>query len=188
MPKANNIKRGDIVSINEQLYVVKNVDVKSPTARGAATLYKVRYSNLKTKLKLEQSYRSEEFIADVDLERRAVQYLYQEDEMYTFMDLENFNQYTLGAEEMEGITQWITDGLEGISALILDGNIITVIIPATVELEIKYTEPGLKGASATARTKPAKLVNGIEIQVPEYLTIGEIVKVNTETGRFMSRA
>jgi len=188
MPKANNLKRGDVVSVNEQLYIVKNIDVKSPTARGASTLYKVRYSNLMTKLKLEQTYKSEEMIQDVDLERRSVQFLFKDDGMYTFMDLENYNQYTLGAEDIEEIVQWISDGLEGIMAMLLDGNIIGITPPATVTMEITYTEPGLKGASATARTKPATLTNNVEVQVPEYLSIGEMVKVNTETGKYMSRA
>ena len=108
--------------------------------------------------------------------------------MYTFMDLENYNQYTLSAEDMEEVAQWITDGLEGIMAMLLNGNIIGITPPVTVTMEITYTEPGLKGASATARTKPATLANNVEVQVPEYLSIGEMVKVNTETGKFMSRA
>jgi len=188
MPKANTLKRGDVVSVNDQLYIVKNIDVKSPTARGSATLYKVRYSNLMTKLKLEQTYKSEDMIQDVDLERRSVQFLYQGDGMYTFMDLENFNQYTLGAEDIEEVAHWITDGLEGIMAMVLNENIIGITLPATVIMEITYTEPGIKGASATARSKPATLANNVEIQVPEYLSIGEMVKVNTETGKYMSRA
>jgi len=187
MPKANNLKRGEVVSVNDQLYVVKNIDVKSPSSRGATTLYKVRYANLRTKLKLEQNYKGEDYIQDVDLERRNVQFLYEEDGIFTFMDLENYNQYPLNKEDIEELAKWIQDGLEGIVALLLDGNIISIDLPGNIDMEITYTEPGLKGASATARTKPATLSNGVEVQVPEYLTIGEVIKVNTETGKYMSR-
>ncbi|MBP9599691.1 MAG: elongation factor P-like protein YeiP, partial [Desulfobacter sp.] len=72
--------------------------------------------------------------------------------------------------------------------MFIDGNLVAIEIPASLVFEITQTAPGIKGASATARTKPATLSNGVEIQVPEYLEIGEMVKVNTETRKYMSRA
>jgi len=83
---------------------------------------------------------------------------------------------------------WITDGMEDLVALIIDGNMVSIEIPLTLVFEISETTPGIKGASATARTKPAILSNGVDIQIPEYLEAGEMVKVNTETKKFMSRA
>ena len=82
----------------------------------------------------------------------------------------------------------MAEGLEGIIGLIMDGTMIGIELPATVNLQVIETMPSLKGGSASARTKPAKLTTGLEIQVPEYLEQGEDVKVNTETGKFISRA
>ena len=83
---------------------------------------------------------------------------------------------------------YLTDGLEGIFALVADGNVLGVELPATVSLEITECAPAMKGASASARSKPATLSTGLVVQVPEYLTPGELIKVNTLTGKFMSRA
>ena len=81
-----------------------------------------------------------------------------------------------------------TDWIRGIVGLVIDGNMVAVEIPNTLVFEIVQTVPGIKGASASARTKPATLSNGVEIQIPEYLEAGEMVKVNTETRKFISKA
>ena len=83
---------------------------------------------------------------------------------------------------------YLTDGLEGITALQVDGNIVTLDLPQSVDLEIVETAPGIKGASASARTKPATLVTGLIVQVPEYIEQGEMIKVNTTNAKFIARA
>ena len=83
---------------------------------------------------------------------------------------------------------WITDGMEGIIGLIIDENMVAVEIPETLVFEIAQTAPGIKGASASARTKTATLSNGVDIQVPEYLETGEMVKVYVETKKYISKA
>jgi elongation factor P len=188
MPKASDLKRGNIVEINGSPYVVKHIDVKSPSSRGANTLYKVRFSNVQTKQKLEETYKGEDMLKDVDFMRRPVQYLYKDGEMYTFMDVEDYSQHTLSEDDLEGQLGFLYDGLEDIIAMLIDGNIIGIELPQAVSLEITDTAPAIKGASATSRTKPATLSTGMEVQVPEYLEPGEIIKVNTGTGKFMSRA
>jgi elongation factor P len=94
----------------------------------------------------------------------------------------------LSREELGEDLLYITEGLDGITALLSDGKILGIELPQVVEMEIVETDPIIKGASATSRTKPARLVAGLEIQVPEYLGTGEVVKINTTTGKFMSRA
>jgi elongation factor P len=121
------------------------------------------------------------------MERRPVTFIYRNQNLFTFMDSENFEQYTLGEASLEGKTEWLVEGLEGITALLLDGRIMAIDLPATIDLEIVETAPALKGASATNRNKPATLANGITVLIPEYLTPGETIRVNTETGKFMSR-
>ena len=108
--------------------------------------------------------------------------------MITFMDSGDYSQYTLNADVLEEQLGYITEDLEGMIALLVDGEIVGIEIPQTVILEITDTAPELKGASATARTKPATLSTGLEIQVPEYLETGERIRVNTANAKFLSRA
>jgi elongation factor P len=188
MPKASNLKKGNIVSINNLPYQVKQVEVHTPSARGANTLYKVRFNGVGTGQKLDQTFKGTDILEDMELEKRQASFLYQDQNLYTFMDGENYEQYTLSAETLEGQTQWLTDGLEGIMVYLLNGVPLCIEIPDTMDLEIVETAPAMKTASATSRNKPAVLSNGVTVQVPEYLTQGEIVKVNTESGKYMSRA
>ncbi len=188
MPKASELKRGMIIEINNIPHAVKKVDSRSPSSRGASTLYKIRYTNLKTGQKLDESYKGDDFLKEADCIRVKVQYSYNEGENYVFMNSEDYSQYMLSDDDLEGQKGYITDGLEGITALIMDDNILGIELPASVDLEIIETAPGIKGSSATARTKAAVLPTGIEVQVPEYLEIGEVIKVNTVTGKYMARA
>jgi len=94
----------------------------------------------------------------------------------------------LSREDLDDQVGYLTEGLEGIVALLVDDAPMAIELPSSVQLEIIETAPALKGATASGRTKTARLTTGIEIQVPEYLEPGEVVKVNTETGKFMSRA
>jgi elongation factor P len=108
--------------------------------------------------------------------------------MYTFMDVEDYSQYSLSRKELEDELKFLTDGLEGIYALIIDDKVLGIELPQAVNLQIEETAPAMKGATATGRTKPARLSSGLEVQVPEYIEAGELIKVNTGTGKFMSRA
>ena len=103
------------------------------------------------------------------------------------MNMEDYSQYSLNQADLEGQHDYLTEGLEGIYALILDGEIAGIELPQFVELEITQTDPAIKGASATGRTKPATLATGLVIQVPEYLETGEVVKVTSATGKFSTR-
>ena len=188
MPKASELKRGNVVEIKGDPYVVKKIESRSPSSRGAQTIYKLRFRNAKTGQKLDESCKADDMFTSVDLIKRKVQYLFQDGEMYTFMDVEDYSQYTLGKDEIEDSLNYLTDGLEGIYALIRDDRVLGIELPQSVELEIKDTSPAMKGASATSRTKPAMLVTGFEVQVPEYIETGEVLKINTDTGKFMSRA
>lgn len=187
MIKANNLKKGNIVDFGGQPHQVKDIDVQTPSARGSNTLYKVRFINVVTGQKLDQTYKGNDVLEDLEMERRAVSFIYRTQDMYTFMDSENFEQYTLGETSLEGKTEWLVEGLEEITALLLNGQIMAIDLPASIDLEIVDTAPALKGASATNRNKPATLSNGITVLIPEYLTPGETIRVNTETGKFMSR-
>ncbi len=186
--KASELKKGVVVSIDRERYIVKEVQVKSPSSRGANTLYKVRYNNVVSKQKFEQTYKGDDDIQMVDLARRSVQLIFREAESCTFMDSEDFSQYTVDNTLLEDELLYLVDGTEGVCALISEGELLGIELPASVALEIVECSPGIKGASASARTKPATLTTGLVVQVPEYLSQGEIIKVNTSNAKFMSRA
>jgi len=188
MPRASDLKKGMVVAINGAPHVVKTVESKSPSSRGAATLYKVRFYNLQTRQKLDESYKGDDQITTADCLRTPVQYSYQDGNIYYFMNLEDFSQYGLDSELLEEQLPFLTDQQEGIIALIMDNNIIGIELPQSVTLKIDDTPPAISGASATNRTKTAVLSTGLEVQVPEYLSSGEVIKVNTVTGKFMGRA
>ena len=188
MPRACDLKNGNVVEINNETYMVKQIDVKTPSARGAVTLYKVKFRNVRTKQKYEESFKGNDMLSDVVLEKKPVQYLYPDGSLHVFMDMNEYAQYEIENDAIEDELVWITEGMEGIVGLIIDGNMVAIEIPNALVFEIVQTAPGIKSASASARTKPAKLSNGVEIQVPEYLEAGEMIKVNTETRKYISKA
>lgn len=188
MPKPNELKQGSAIEINGEPYIVKKIEVRNPTSRGATTLYKVRFAHMKTRQKLDETYKSDDMLKTADCAKVPVQFSYQDGDTYYFMNSETYEQYSLTSEDIDEQVQYLTDGLEGIVMLLMDDSALGIELPAAIALQIVETPPAMKGACATSRTKPAKLTTGLEIQVPEYIESGEIVKVNTETGKFMSRA
>ncbi len=191
MPKACDLKKGEAVAIDNHVYLVKQIDVKSPSSRGAQTLYKTRFSRVPDGQKLEQTLTGDDLLQPADLRRSNVQLLYKEADHYTFMDVEDYSQHVLNADALSEALPFMTvdqDTPETLTALILEDQMIAVEPPATVIMTIEDTAPAIKGASASARTKTARFATGLEIQVPEYLATGERVKINTATGKYVSRA
>ncbi len=185
--KASQLKKGNVINLNGQPYQVIQIDISTPTARGGNTLYRVRFKGITSGQNLEQSYKGNDNLDEMSLDRRQVSFLYADQENFHFMDSENYEQYGLYAEQVGDQQDWLSENMEGIIALLLDGHVVGIELPANVELEIKETAPVIKGATATNRNKPATLSNGRVVQVPEYMSHGERVRVNTETGKFMSR-
>ena len=187
MLKASNLKKGHVVNINGQAFQARQIEMQTPSARGANTLYRVRFTSITTGQNLEQTYKGNDSLEEMTLDRRAVNYLYNDQQAFHFMDAENYEQYSLFAEQLEEQRDWLVENMEGITALLLDGQIVAIELPASVEMEIAETAPVIKGATATNRNKPATLTNGRVVLVPEYLSPGERVRINTETGKFMGR-
>lgn len=188
MIKACNIKRGDIVDIGGTPHVVESLTVQSPSARGGATLYKVRFRNVQTKQKVDQTLRGDDGFQEAAFETREAQYLYKNGDQYTFMDLTDYTQYDLPEGDVEECIPFLVDDMEGILLLMSDERILGVQMPDVVELKIVECDPSMRGASATSRTKPATLQTGLVVQVPEYMSPDEVVRVDTRTSEFLSRA
>lgn len=186
--KASDLKKGAVVEMDGEVYVARHLESKSPSSRGAVTLYKVRFTNVRSGQKRDESFRGDDVLQEVAFEKRQVQFSYKDAETYTFMDDEDYSQYSLNEDDLEGQIPYLSEGLQGITVLLVEGQVIGVELPQSVDLEITDTSPAVKGASASARTKTAALSTGLEIQVPEYLSAGEVVRVNTDNGKYMSRA
>ncbi|MCA9246828.1 MAG: elongation factor P [Planctomycetales bacterium] len=185
---AKEIKPGAVVNFNDAPHLIETVTVQTPSARGAATLYKYRARNLLTKQKADIMLKGGEGLDEADFERRAVKFMYADGTHLHFLDDQDYNQYSVPTEDMADEQLYITEALEGMLAMMYNGDCIGIQLPTTVVLEIVECDPGVKGNSATSRTKNAKLETGLEVQVPEYLKQGEAIKVDTRTGQYLSRA
>lgn len=187
MVKASQLRKGNVVGIEGAAYRVRDIDMQTPSARGANTLYRVRLTGIGSGQNLEQTFKSNDTLEELSLERRAVTYLYTDQENYHFMDARNYEQYSLPAEQIEDQKDWLVENMEGLAILMLEGQVAALELPAAVEMDIVETAPVIKGATATNRNKPATLSNGRVVQVPEYMAPGDRIRINTETGKFMGR-
>jgi elongation factor P len=185
---AKDIKNGMVLNFNGAPCIVENISVQSPSARGAATIYKYRARDLVTKQKVDIVLRGGEGLDEADFERRPVKFMYADPTHLHFLDQQDYNQHSLAREELAGEAPYLTENLEGVQALIYNGDCVGLQLPVAAELRVVECDPGVRGNSATGRTKPAKLETGLVVQVPEYLAEGELVKVDTRNGEFLSRA
>jgi elongation factor P len=188
MFRASDLKKGDVVKVDGDPHIVETVKVQTPSARGTVTLYKIRFRNLKTKRKADQSLRGDETLAEADFERRPVQWLFGDASSITFMDLQDYSQFALAKDEIGDDWPYLSEGVEGLVAIVSEGRILGLEIPTFVNLEIVETQPSVKGGSVTSRTKPATLSSGLVVQVPEYMAAGEMIRVDTRTGEYVSKA
>ncbi len=189
MARANEIKRGMAVNYNGKLLLVKDIDIQAPSARGASTLYKMRFSDVRTGLKVEERFKGDDILDTITLTRRAVNFSYIDGNEYVFMDDEDYTPYIFTKDQIEEELLFIPEGgMPGIQVLTWDGQVLALELPQTVDMEIVETTPGIKGASASARTKPATMPTGLVIQVPEYLASGEKIRIHIAERRFMGRA
>ncbi len=186
--KANELKRGSFIHLNGQNIVIKSLFVQTASSRSGNTLYKIKGQVLASKQKIEQNFKGDDNVEVIDVNRRGVQPLYREGNGWVFMDAESYEQHTLADEDIQDELDFIMEGMQGIDALVVDDQIMGIELPATVVLSIEDTAPSMKAASSSARTKPATLSTGIVVQVPEYLAIGDSIKVNTESREYVSRA
>lgn len=185
---AKEIKSGSVVNYQGSPVLIQTVAVQTPSARGAATLYKFRGRNLVTRQKQDFVLRGTESIEEADFERRSVKLMYIDSAALHLMDSGDYNQYSISLEEVTGERPYITEQLDGILALLYNGECVGLQLPTTIELEITTTDPAVKGDSATKRTKPATLETGLVVHVPEYLKNGERIKVDSRSGQYISRA
>jgi elongation factor P len=188
MIKAADLKKSSVIEIDGVPHTIDNITQSAPTARGGNTIYRVRFRNVATKAKVDKSYKGGDALQEASFDTTEVQYLYKEGTRYTFMDLESYEQFELMEADIEEALPFLIEDMEGITALMSDDKVLAIRMPPTLELKIVECPPSMKGASATSRTKPATLSTGLIVQVPEYIAPGDIIKVDTEEKKYLSRA
>ncbi|KAB2824678.1 elongation factor P-like protein YeiP [Aliivibrio finisterrensis] len=188
MPKASDIKKGSAIEHNGKVFFVKEISKLTPSGRAGATLFRMRMYDVATGSKADESFKADDMINLADFSRRSATFSYVDGNEYVFMDSEDYTPYNFNKEAIEEELLFITEETQGLQILIVDGAPVAIELPSAVDLVIAETDPSIKGASASARTKPATMTTGLTVQVPEYIANGEKVKINTSEHKFMSRA
>src|SRR5436305_8099184 len=133
-----------VVEIDGAPHMIEQIQVQTPSARGAATLYKIKARNLKTKNRIEKSYRGTDSLSESSFERRPVQYLYRDADKFHFMDSADFTQFSFTAEDLRDLASFMTENMEGVEALVVDDEVIAIELPDTRELPIVESAPGVR--------------------------------------------
>lgn len=187
MKSASSLQKGDVIELSGAPHIVQTIASQSPSARGGSMLYKIRFRNVISGNSRMETLKGDVSFPEILFEKRPVQYLYRQKESCCFMDLEDYSQFELQADTIVDELNYLLEDME-MHALVIAGVVRGLQLPDTVSLAVTETTPVLKGASATARTKPATLETGLVVQVPEYLSESETVKVDTRTGKYLGRA
>ncbi len=184
MINATQLRPGMIIVYEGDLYRVSSVNHLTPgNKRG---FMQTKMKNLKTGVGTERKFRSEDRLEQATLETRMMQYLYNEGKLHTFMDTKNYEQISLGAEEIGELLSYLLPN-HVVEIEFFEGRPVGISPPSTVDLEVVETEPSLKGATASASYKPAKLETGITIQVPPFVQVGDKVRVDPLEGKYLER-
>lgn len=188
MPKASDVKKNAAIEFNNSVYIIKDIERSVPQGRAGGSLYRMRMYDVVSGGKVDHTFKDSDMLTMADLVRRQSMFSYLDGDEYVFMDNEDYTPYNLNQETIADEVLFISEDTQGLQVILVDGVPVGVDLPSSVELTITETDPSIKGASASARTKPATLSTGLIIQVPEHISTGDRVKVNTEERKFMSRA
>jgi elongation factor P len=182
---ATQIRRGMVILFEGKL--CKVVDFRHHTPGNLRAMVQTKLRDLKTGSSFEHRFRSADTVERASLEQHEMEYLYSDGSGHTFMNTENYEQTTLTNDDLGDAAQWLSPGLR-IQAEFYEGNPIGVELPPSLELTVVETEPSLKGATVSNVNKPAKLENGVTIQVPPFVNEGDRIRVDPTEGRYMERA
>ena len=184
MATTNDIKNGMVLDLDGQLWSVIWFQHHKPGKGGA--MVKTTLKNVMSGKTVDKTFNSGLKIETANVDKRDMQYLYHDGDSYVFMDTTTFDQLNISEATVGDAKDFLLDNQEAMVAL-HEGIPLYIELPASVELLIEYTEPGLQGDRSSGGTKPAKLETGREIQVPLFITTGEKVKVDTRDGSYLGR-
>ncbi len=184
MATSNDIKNGTVLRIDGQLWTILEFQHVKPGKGGAFVRTKMK--NVLSGKVVDKTFNAGTKVETANVDRRDFQYLYMDGADYVFMDNDTYDQITIPAEVVSDAANYLLEG-QNVMVASNDGNPLYIELPASVVLEITYTEPGLQGDRSTGGTKPATLETGAEIQVPLFLEQGTKVKVDTRDGSYLGR-
>ena len=183
MISGSELRKGVIIEQEGKLYQV--IDYQHVKMKRTA-LARVKLRDIQAGHSIERTFQSDEKFTKARLDYRSMQYLYNDGDLYYFMDEESFEQTPLNASQLGDALNYLKEGMS-VEISSYKGELLGVELPITVELKVTDTGPGFKGDTATAGTKPAKLETGITIQVPVFINNGDIIKVDTRSGSYLER-
>ena len=181
---AGDFRNGTTFELDSQVYRVVEFQHVKP-GKGAAFV-RTKLKNVIAGTTMEKTFNPSEKVEEVSITTSEMQYLYNDGDTYTFMDNNTYEQVELKKEQIEDILPYLLDNMN-VRVLSYKGNIFGVEAPTFVELEVTYTEPGIKGSTATGTTKPATVETGASFQVPLFVEIGNKIRIDTRTGEYMER-
>ena len=181
---AGDFRNGTTFELDSQVYRVVEFQHVKP-GKGAAFV-RTKLKNVIAGTTMEKTFNPSEKVEEVSITTSEMQYLYNDGELYTFMDNNTYEQIELKKDQIEDILPYLLDNMN-VKVLSYKGNIFGVEAPTFVELEVTYTEPGIKGSTATGTTKPATVETGATFQVPLFVEIGNKIRIDTRTGEYMER-
>ena len=182
---ATQLRPGMVIKHNNDLHAVFSVEHRTPGNLRAFIQAKLR--NLRTGAMFEHRFRSADAIEKITVDEVKMEYLYTDGDNYYFMNTENYEQTYLGKDILGDAVDYLIPNLQ-IEVEFFDGKAVGVELPQTVDLTVVETEPGLKSATASSVTKPAKTETGLIVQVPPFINEGEKIRVDTSEGAYLSRA
>jgi elongation factor P len=188
MPKAGEIKKNTAIDYNGKTYIVRDIERSVPQGRAGGSLYRMRMYDVVTGSKIDETFKDSDMLTLADLVRRPAVYSYADADEYVFMDQEDYTPYNLNKESVADEMRFINEETAGLQVIVVNDVAVALDLPSSVDLEVVETDPSVKGASATSRTKPAILSTGLTVNVPEYIATGDKIKVHVEECKYLSRA
>jgi len=185
MISATQLRPGMVIKFNNDLFSVFSMTHRTPGNLRGFVQAKMR--NLRSGTMMEHRFSSEDKVEKAILDEQEMEYLYDDGEYYYFMNTETYEQMHLMKDLLGDATQYLIPQLK-VAVEFYEGKPISVELPPTVDMTVMETEPGLKGATVSNVTKPAKMETGLVVQVPAFITEGEKIKVNTSEGTYQERA
>jgi elongation factor P len=184
MISATELRKGVTFELDGELHRVLEYQ-HSYIGRGSANV-RVKLRNLRTGHVIERNFGTSDKFQDVRLELRQVQYLYRDGDLFYFMDTETYEQPAVTEETLQDKVDYLKEGMI-LSLSMNEGQPVEIDLPVTVDLEVTQTDPGVRGDTATGATKRATLETGLKIQVPLFIEEGDVVRVDTRTGGYLTR-
>ncbi|MCX5659127.1 MAG: elongation factor P [Planctomycetota bacterium] len=183
--KSQDLRPGMAINMDGKLYVVTKTEHRTPGNLRA--FMQVKLKDVKSGTQIEKRLGSGEEVEAVSVDRRTIEYLYSDNTGAVFMDTETYDQTALDKDVLGDNLQFLKPNTP-VTGLVAEERVVSIELPKVVELEITDTAPGIKGATATNQLKDATCETGLKIRVPPFIGVGEVVRISTETGSYLSRA